>query len=29
MQVNKWNGVTPQYLGGNAFIPFLPVDKIK
>ncbi len=29
MQVNKWNGVTPQCLGGNAFIPFLPVDKIK
>ncbi len=29
MQVNKWNGVTPQYLGGNAFILFLPVDKIK
>lgn len=25
--INKWNGVLPQYLGGDAPIPFIGVDK--
>ncbi|WP_275362119.1 SPFH domain-containing protein [Xenorhabdus bovienii] len=27
--VNKWNGVMPQYLGGDTPIPFISVDKNK
>ncbi|PHM52342.1 SPFH domain-containing protein [Xenorhabdus hominickii] len=27
--VNKWNGVMPQYIGGDTPIPFISVDKNK